>query len=342
MVYRVSKLDQHPCELFLIFDDLRAAERCYKKATAVGDGLTVYYLTSLEVGFHCPHILDEFSLNLFSGQVHLTAHFQESPSEEWDENILRRACEWLAGDFGEVRTFAEFGPGDNFKDYRVEFFKLSAARQFFDAYSKGKMLEVSLAFEPRPYTRLNSSLQGYLLTAKPYLPSCVQTPTPQPMSRVDSGIADMMGNLDISGLRFARSEPVATPQPVVPPSPQNQAPYGWFWSPTGRTRIPQASPIVPPKPTAIQYSQQGNLMNMNGQLPITPRSTSFPGVIGEPPQAFTPNSASWASSGDRDGSNVRFGPRGLRQDHSNGHHNTVNIDKIANGTDVRTTVSLSP
>lgn len=161
------------------------------------------------------------------------------------------------------------------------------------------------------------------------------------MSRVDSGFAAMVERLGFTEFSLDDSEPTKTPQTIMPTPPPNHTPYGWFWSPTGRTRIPRETPVVPPKPVAFEYPQRGNMMNLNGQGSNTPRSDGFPGVIGEPPQAFTPNSGPWASSGDRDGPHMRFGPRGLRQEHANGHHNTVNIDKIANGTDVRTTVSLS-
>ncbi|KAL9091893.1 MAG: hypothetical protein Q9165_004645 [Trypethelium subeluteriae] len=322
MVHRVSKVEPgQPCALFLLFDDLRAAEQSYGKAVKVGSGMTIRYLNPLELDAHCPRVIDDCSRNLFAGQVHITAQLIGAANLEWDENTLRRACKALAGEYGEVRGLAEFGSGDNYTDYRVEFFQLSAAKRFVDAYGQGIFHD------------------AYYITARHYMPSCAQKPAPQPMSRVDSGVADMMSKLNLSDLNVTDSGPVSTPQSFVPISPQNLTPYGWSWSPTGRTRIPRPGPVVPARPMVFGYPQ-ANFMAMNGALPLTPRAGGFPGVIGEPPQVLTPNSAPWTSSTDRDGTTGRFGPRTLRQEHANGHHNTVNIDRIANGTDVRTTVML--
>ena len=189
------------------------------------------------------------------------------------------------------------------------------------------------------------SFQDYLVTAQRYVPACVKKPTSQAMTRVDtgdSGIADMMSNLDLNKLTWAPTLSMATPQRITSTSPENQGPCGWYFSPTGRTRIPHAGAALPTTPAHFGCLQNYGMLNMNGQQPYTPRNIGFPGVIGERSQMFSPNSGSWSSSANRVGPSTTFGGRGAHHEGGSGQHNIVSIEKIANGTDVRTTVSSFP
>ncbi|KAI9661873.1 MAG: hypothetical protein M1821_009112 [Bathelium mastoideum] len=342
MVDRVSKIEQ-PSELYLIFDDLRAAQQSYTKAVSMEFGLTVRYLTALEFNSHCPQALDEFSLNLFAGQVHITARLSNTRTFARPPSTIRSACKELASHFGEVHTFVELASDLDYMEIRVEYFKLSDAKKFLSTYGKGVLHQAGSPMCRGWRYGLTWCLQDYFVVARRYMPSSAKKPVAEPMSRIDtddSGIADMLGGLDLNKTPLVPAGPMATPQRVAPTHSHNQASYAWYLSPTGRTRIPHSVPAVPTTPAPSTYPQHGNFGRINGQQHSAVRHMGFPGVIGEPVQGISPDSGSWLSSGNRTGSSGNFGPRGPHHDTAGGQHNVVSIERIANGTDVRTTVML--
>ncbi|KAI9686315.1 MAG: hypothetical protein M1820_010649 [Bogoriella megaspora] len=329
-------------DFYLSFDSLRIAEEAHNKARRIKSSWEVSYISPEELEANCPGELAKTGLPAINhaGQVLISAHFQGGGAKPIEHPVLRNKIIALVQKYGDYWTFEFLGEVNGRSEFRVEFTRITDSIECLQFFGKGTQQEACARNSGKAKQYTDLGIQGYLIHVQQYV---------QPSTATD--ISGLLTQMSISGPSETAQNQTGIPKNVMfapnaasdsgtvlpygapPTPPSTAAPFGWFWSPTGRTRIPRTAPVVAPG-----FTFNGHVGAVVPQPPITPLPIHYPSAIGEVPAAMTPFAGSWSTPSDYQGSGhqCRRGGRGEKTD----LHNIVHIPKILNGTDVRTTIML--
>lgn len=248
---------------------------------------------------------------LYIGQLTLVAEYK-GRSAEFNPSIdAFDKIKYFAASFGDLVAFDQIPSAIYPKwEFRAEYYKVSSAESAIEEASNGfKLSEASLHRTPAVADRIADLLQGWIVTVKQYMPPSYSPVSPQ----------DGFGEFDNTGA-------------LITTAP-NGAPV--ILSPTGRTAWYKDAdgvdhPVTPPRTVA-------NAERSTHEPPTTPENTTALQLYDSEPQIrrsslrlYGPNNGMAMQQYNYGGDNSEAGHQS--QD--------VSIDRIVEGSDVRTTIMM--
>lgn len=310
---------------FCSFNDIRDVETAFSDVDMVNANWTTTYITQTEfasavtVDGGSPHEKTSFH----DGQVIFAVSF-EGPTSEFNANAACDAVRKVAEAAGEVRAFAEIPAQYPRLEFRVEYYKISNAKEVLKTALKSNPNVVGVRTHPHPLKNMKSltCAQKWSIVARELPDYTIGASGANGMTALNEGVA----GVDITST----------------PHRHSNTGVEHFTSPTGRTawrvdengnEIPSQPPRMLPKvgPTPFGQPMLDTPDSSRGRFwsapsPHTPSHHLMQGTYTQP------RSGSWNGVCYSHDTSPNRSPIPSPQ--------AVEIWKIENGQDVRTTVML--
>ncbi|KAK5126206.1 hypothetical protein LTR16_003096 [Cryomyces antarcticus] len=334
-----SRNDDGTLSVFFAFEDLRDAQIAYDNAWKISSSfegcLSIHYSSLFAFYDVDPTKPAAQSLSLYEGQV----RFNVSQMGMTDADIIGyySVIFGVAKLFGEVRSFEVVSSRDSeLLSFRAEYYQLGSAERAIAVGTNGLGKEVH---------HMNRTVTAQAYAPPGYSPSphrAARAPESPTKPRIDSGFETGFGKMSLAEApRYAVQEhpgvmqlsPTGRTIVGVVPSRRHSDEDDNVYS---RAQLQRRSSVYPGSPTGMSFSDSHRFCE-----PLALGSPPMAGVIGDVRSSYMHrNGLSFQSGRGCLMGPPRFGVPSKSESYHNGPNNQVDIWKIENGGDVRTTIML--